>query len=208
MGLNVYFSEPVCLCWLTERGKAVWVQCGDLIQCDSKEILPFPSSSNSQHGISSGPVMCRAALVSCAVAAAETAAPGCYRKLQEATGSLSSWGCLGVGDGRTKQLLLIDKSTIYVFTSASQHSMKVVRFVITRCWLGKKVTKMIWKVAIFSKKFTKLPTMTFPVFTVDQSLLTWGPAAAEEYLPIPVTSIHIFGRRRTRNLPRVPHTLT
>lgn len=145
MGLNVYFSEPVCLCWLTERGKAVWVQCGDLIQCDSKEILPFPSSSNSQHGISSGPVMCRAALVSCAVAAAETAAPGCYRKLQEATGSLSSWGCLGVGDGRTKQLLLIDKSTIYVFTSASQHSMKVVRFVITRCWLGKKSPKWFGK---------------------------------------------------------------
>lgn len=48
--LNVYFSNPAwahCLCWLTARGKTAPVRCGDRIQCDSQEILTFPSNIGS-----------------------------------------------------------------------------------------------------------------------------------------------------------------
>lgn len=163
-----------------------------------------------QHRISSGLVMCRATLVSCTVTAAETAAPGYYRKLQEATGSLSA---LGWGVGSRQHLLLTEDRTLHVFTSASQHSTKVVRFRTARCWSGNKDTKMIRKVAIFNKKVTRLPTLTLAVFTAGQGLLTCRTAAAERQLiwkdlPIPVTAIHRFHHHRTRNLPIVPHTLT
>lgn len=212
MGLNVYFSKAVCtrcLCWLTETGKAVWVRCGDLIQCGSKGILTFPSGSNSQHGISSGSVMCRAALGSCAVTAAETAAPGCYRSYRKPERLGVLWG-RGWAHGSTCSLLRTEQ---YIFLHISIPTFhEVIRFVIIRCWPGNKVTKMMWKVAIFNQKVTKLPTLTLAVFTVDRSLLTCRPAAVErrlvwKYLPIPVTSIHIFDHHRARKLLRVPHTL-
>lgn len=85
------FFNPACtdcLRRLTARGKAARVGRADLIQCDSQEILTFAT----QRGINSGLAMCRAALVSCALTAAETAAPGYHRKLQEATGSLGALG--------------------------------------------------------------------------------------------------------------------
>lgn len=101
--LNVNFSNPVSLCWLTKRK-------GGLGQCGPNSVWQnFPSSSESQHAI----VMYPALLVSCTVTTAETAATGSYRKPE-------GWG-MGSGQHR----VLTEDRTMYVFTSA-QHCLKVV----------------------------------------------------------------------------------